>query len=617
MFLTSRLLRFSVLLLPVVMVVSLMSIAHDSFADSQAIVSIAADQLSDEAARAQTLALESRQLRRVSMSERSEVFHVLTLSRFRPNQRELCADVACYQVDIYDYTNRSTTTLIVDTTNERVLDSWQVANSHPVYSNAAGERAKELLLTSDKLAAALGRSVHRNEIALMQGEHANVDACDGLDMCLTAVFVVDSGMVWATVNMQRDEVAAIWWTERPLDGADAAKRAWEDAPQVAPTVDCGDTFSHSESGWEVNYEVTNSDGLYAYDIRFNDEVVVESVKLVEWHVDYTVQNNNASPSGFVDFVTCNPFAPSGKILAFEDPYVQPITATDGTTGFEIVQDFRQTFWGFTCRYRYDQRYQFFSDGRFRTVAGGYGRGCGNQQLSEALYRAVMRIDFPAGANGEQFEYWNGDGWTEQTTEAWFGDNKQTPWDGHNADHNGYAFRVHSGSRGYYIEPGVGQFGDGGTGDRAWVYVSKYAASEGAADLGAFGSTFAYCCNDSYEQGPELFLNNETISGEDNVIWYATDQATVTEYGANPPPPEEPRADAPYCWTSRDSSNNPTTEYPCFAGPMFVPIGREPTAVNLLGGNSAELDRSFLFFGTMLVLMIISGWQWLRLQRLAN
>ncbi len=594
-----QIISFVTILMAAVVSLLYLSIAPSSSAQRAVPVSIESALLSAEEQMAQTLALESRSLQRSAMGSHTEVFQVTRLVQFRPKQQELCADAVCYQVDIYDYDAHTTTTLIVELNSNQVLDSWQNANSQPIFNRTVATRAEDLLINNADLTAALGRPAVRNEIALMDGQHGDVAGCADGDLCLTTVFVVDSGMVWATVNMRTNAVADIWWTARSTDGADTGKIA-QQAPQQAANARenyCGNTYFHSEGGWGVNYELSRSDGLHAYSITYNNQPVVDSIRLAEWHVDYTVQDDDPLRQGFIDYNTCGtPLGTGFPIGPFGEPQIVPIVVLSETVGFEIRQDYRQPRWGRTCKYRYEQRYQFFNDGRWRVVGTSLGRGCGDALLKEAIYRPVMRIDLAPSATGEQFAHWDeGNGWVDQPTEAWYGPGQTVTTTEIATNAQGYGFRIINQQRGFYIEPGKGQFDDAGTGDDGWLYVTKYKTSEGAADM----SSLSGCCATTYQQGPHNFVDDEAISGENVVIWYVTDQDTTTSFGASLPDEDRPDhiADAAYCWTDFLLDENddlvtdendfgiPVEEFPCLSGPMFVPI--QPTVVTAITLGSAQ------------------------------
>jgi hypothetical protein len=119
------------------------------------------------------------------------------------------------------------------------------------------------------------------------------------------------------------------------------------------------------------------------------------------------------------------------------------------------------------------------------------------------------------------------------------------------------------NRGYFIEPGRGQFNDGGRGDNAYLYVTKnhLDKNEGETDLVTIGP----CCNTDYKQGPEKFMEpiKENIQNTDLILWYV---------------PQLKNDDTPtskYCWaeTYYENGQYKVKTYPCFAGPMFAPFNK--------------------------------------------
>ena len=283
-----------------------------------------------------------------------------------------------------------------------------------------------------------------------------------------------------------------------------------------------------------------------YNVAYNGVAVATSIKLAEWHADY-------GSSGYVDATGCSP---SGGFPIY--PYGDTVQSTlfddqNNPIGFELIQDFRMNNWGNSCNYRYEQHMQFFADGRFRVVAGAYGKGCG----TNAMYRPIERIDIAVnGDANDNFDYYDGAQWVQVTTETYRVPYTETGHGPHFTDANGYAWKIYDADgSGYYLEMDTGQFG--GRGDNPFIYITQHHPSQGDSDMGAIGT----CCNDNHQQGPHNFLNDESVANQNLVIWYvpqALTDATAPDY---------------YCWTLQGEPN-PVT-YPCFMGPMFHPIQNTP------------------------------------------
>jgi hypothetical protein len=273
--------------------------------------------------------------------------------------------------------------------------------------------------------------------------------------------------------------------------------------------------------------------------------VADSLKLVDWHISYSRQEG----FGYSDAIGCPGFS-AAAVPATAGPRIEDIRREDGTTGFAIVQDFRNDLWPQPCNYRYEQRYEFYSDGSWRTVAGNLGRGCGD----DGIYRPILRVALAGDEN--TFASWSGSEWTAWDEEAWvFEPNTE-------ATDEGFAFRVTDPSgAGTYVEPGRGQFGDGGRGDNAFVYVSRGGddRDEGESDLVTLGS----CCNTDHRQGAETFIEPpESIDGAPLVLWYVPQMQNDDDPGRE------------YCWAQSDLEAGVYVQrvWPCYAGPMFVPVG---------------------------------------------
>lgn len=138
---------------------------------------------------------------------------------------------------------------------------------------------------------------------------------------------------------------------------------------------------------------------------------------------------------------------------------------------------------------------------------------------------------------------------------------QGPATGYTAE--GYQYKIIRPDGGYYLEPGNGQFKDGGRGDYSYVYVSRFDNNrdEGESDLVTIGP----CCNTDYHQGPEKFIEPiaESIQDASLVIWYVAQLRNDDKAGSE------------YCWAENKLENGVwnTKVYPCFAGPMFIPVSK--------------------------------------------
>lgn len=298
----------------------------------------------------------------------------------------------------------------------------------------------------------------------------------------------------------------------------------------------------------MKYMLTSSDGLRINDVQFNNQPVLSSAKLVDWHVSYS----GTDGFGYSDAVGC-PYFSQAAVIAWQPPEVATLKDDNGNEiGFVLEQTFRSEGWPTPCNYNYRQRYEFYNDGKFRVTCASLGRGCGNN----GTYRPVFRIAFAGDQNN--FYQWSNKGWNEWQKEKW---NEQNSLSEYTPE--GYLYKIESKTNSYYMEPAKGQFGDGGKGDFSYVYVTKNipGKEEGENDLPTIGP----CCNTDYHQGPEKFIEPaaDDIVNSPLVVWYVAQLKNNDAKGSE------------YCWANNELENgNWTTKvYPCFAGPLFVPANK--------------------------------------------
>lgn len=502
-------------------------------------------------------------------AQNAEIFQTVTLHRFHVDGVNVCAEGGCEQVYIYDFAHDATVVALL--ADGRLIDARRIENATPAFNQQILRMAQTLIAESEMVQEAVGGMRNSAEIVIMQMQHP---ACPSDHLCVATTLPTDGGSVWVLVDVTREEIVDLWWTDVIVDSQQGAMHSEE-----RDTFDC-DPHTMTRDGWSLEYRITPSDGFAVADVYFEGKQVLHDVRLIQWEANYVNDGNY----GYIDYTGCGA---DGEGHGFP---INPVGATEINTiegGFELRQNFEMVQWGAYCNYRYEQSYAFYADGRWRVIGRPYGRGCGDSRYKEATYRPVFRIDFALdGVGDDYFQAWNGSQWQSYNHEAYF-----SPTTPSNAD--GRAFRIFgSNGVGYEMEMATGQFGDGGQGDNGYTYVTRSQIEEGEFDLPTIGE----CCHQDHQKPPLKFVDGETIAGVHLTMWYVPEALTQTKFAF-----EQGHAAAPSCWTE-----SATEFYPCPMGPMFHPI-ENPLAVGLI---SAETHQSAPLFITITVVFIILTCLWL-------
>ena len=495
---------------------------------------------------AQNLALKDERFVRETRDKQSnepllnEIFGVYPLreSDFMP-QTASCKLSQCFRVEMYNFALNLTTNAVVDTNAQKVLVVTRVPQSQPDIPPALTELAEHIATNSNEVKTALGGSAEK---PLMTNTKTSLNRtkCErSQHLCVAPTFVTGEKALWAIVDLTDLNLVGTRWTQVGETGRAVTQKSLQDA--VLTKKYCEQNTALDKNGWKLNYMLTNSDGLKVADVSFNGKAVLTSAKLVDWHVSYS----KSEGFGYSDAVGCPYFSQAAVVAAIE-PNVSDITG-----GFSLTQKYYSTGYPTPCNYAYEQRFDFYNDGRFRIVAASLGRGCGD----DGTYRPVTRLAF-ADANNN-FAEWTGSDWKNWDAEAWNAQKSETAYTKEN-----YQYRIaNSNNQGFYVEANRGQFGDGGRGDNAFLYVTRNAPErdEGESDL----VTIASCCNTDYRQGPEKFIEPqpEPIENAPLVVWYVPQLKNDGTKGKE------------YCWAESVIENGvyKVKEYPCYSGAMFVPI----------------------------------------------
>jgi hypothetical protein len=464
-----------------------------------------------------------------------------------------CKDITCYRVEMYSFFYNNSTTAFVDVDAKKVIGISRHGNAQPDLSPHLVELAKKIANTSPEVIKTLEEAGVKAKLpdpvmAPIKTALNNTRCERSHHLCVAPTYLLEDKALWAIVDLTDGRLVGTRWTELGSSGPPiiVSERSLEN--EYVFNNYCKNDNHLQRDAWSMDYVITGSDGLQITDVRYNGKQVIKNAKLLDWHVNYSTREN----FGYSDAIGCPMFS-SAVVIAYNAPQVEPIKDGDKEIGFALIQDFRQPPWPTPCNYRYVQRYEFYHDGRFRVAAADYGRGCG----TDGTYRPVIRIDVNADGENqvETLAEWKSGKWDTIKTEQW------RLQDEVEFSPEGYQYRIQSeqGS-GFYIEPGKGQFGDGGRGDHAYTYVTAYHADKDEGEQGMV--TLGSCCNTDYRQGPEEFMNPpEPLDDKNLVFWYVPQLKNDGEAGKE------------YCWAdTRVEKGVPVVKvWPCYAGPMFIPL----------------------------------------------
>lgn len=517
---------------------------------------LCADSLGQAQKQAQTIAIQDTLFTKntrepkTNLPYRNEIFGVFPARESDLQNSKGIVNIAdCYRVEMYNYPLNLTTIAIINNKTQKAISVFTQEQAQPEIPLYLKNLAIKIAINSPEVGQAYGFKPSEKEVLMASTKTSlNRTRCERRrHLCVAPTFVKDGKALWAIVDLTDYKLVGVRWTNVGESGPKntITERRLQDDKITA--CFCEKETTLDKDGWKMNYMLTASDGLRIAQVNFNNKPILQSAKLVDWHVSYS----GTDGFGYSDAVGC-PYFSQAAVIAFEPPKILQINDDAGNSiGFALEQVFKSEQWPNPCNYNYRQRYEFYKDGRFRVAAASIGRGCGN----DGTYRPVFRIAFAAEQNN--FAEWNGSDWTNWKAEKWQLQSSTTQF-----TKEDYQYKLTDNyGKGFFMQPGNGKFNDGGRGDNAYTYITrnKIAVDEGEIDLVTIGP----CCNTDYHQGPEKFIepNPDDIQNQKLVLWYVAQIKNDNTKGRE------------YCWSESVLENGiyVTKAWPCFAGPMFIPI----------------------------------------------
>ncbi len=484
-----------------------------------------------------------------SSSQKKMLNEIFSISKARPsdlpNGSAIMNMENLYRVEMYNYAMNASIIGFVDLAHRQVINIIFYKETQPDIPPHLVELAMEMAINDTAVINEYGE--HKlDQKPIMAGTKTalNRTKCQrSKHLCVAPTFVKGDKALWAIVDLTDLNIAGVKWTQVGETGMAVTQRTMQNDKIMSCYCDKNNVIEKND--WTFSYSMSRSDGLVLTNVQYKKKELFRNVKLVDWHVSYS----KIDGFGYSDAVGCPEFS-TAAVLAVEPPYFEAIVESGDTTGFLLGQRYYSEGWPTPCNYNYHQYFEFYNDGRFRPVVGSIGRGCGNN----GMYRPVTRIALSGEKNN--FYEWNKNTWKQWKKEQWTLQTGKTLYQG---DHQWLKIE-NDNKQGLVILANTGQMRDGGRGDNAYVYVTKWDShrDEGETDLPTIGP----CCNKDYQQGPEKFIepDPEIIETSSIVLWYVA-QMTNDDTKGNE-----------YCWAESVLKNGVYVPviYPCYSGPMFKP-----------------------------------------------
>ncbi|MBC7797253.1 MAG: hypothetical protein H7Z37_10310 [Pyrinomonadaceae bacterium] len=459
----------------------------------------------------------------------------------------ICKQTKCFRVEMYNFALNLMTTAVIDSNRKQVLQVARIPNTQPDIPDHLTKLALYISTNAKEVIEGFGAKPTESQSVMANTKTSlNQTKCErSQHLCVAPTFVKDDKALWAIVDLTDLTLVGTRWTQVGTNTQAVTEKGLQN--DVLIKKYCETSNKYERGDWKFDYILTSSDGLRISNVRFKDKLIIRDAKLVDWHVNYSKSDN----FGYSDAVGCPVFS-QAAVVAVKAPRddVQLKDKDGKQIGFVFEQEFWSEGYPTPCNYYYEQHFEFYDDGRFRPAVASVGRGCGN----DGTYRPVTRIAL--ADDNLSIAEWKGSDWQTWQNERWLQQNDAA------VTKENYLFKVSDASnKGFYIEPGRGQFPDGGRGDNAFIYATRYKpdVDEGESDLATIGP----CCNTDYHQGPEKYIEPqpENIENSSLVLWYVAQLKNDDTKGKE------------YCWAESylDNGVYKVKMYPCFSGPMFHPI----------------------------------------------
>ncbi|MBZ0302123.1 MAG: hypothetical protein K8J31_20400, partial [Anaerolineae bacterium] len=216
---------------------------------------------------------------------RSEIFGVYPLRDSDITEwTDACQQHGCYRVEMYNFALNLYLAAIVDLDTQTVIDRIGVENAQPDIPSHLTQIAIEIATHAPEVLSALGDTPETTD-ALMANTKTSLNnsRCErSQHLCVAPTFVVGISALWAIVDLTDETLVGVRWTTVGSTGEVVTEKKLQN--ESIMRLYCQHTTALERDGWRMDYMLTGSDGLRISDVQFQDQPILTSAKLVDWHV---------------------------------------------------------------------------------------------------------------------------------------------------------------------------------------------------------------------------------------------------------------------------------------------------------------------------------------------
>ena len=217
-----------------------------------------------------------------------------------------------------------------------VLAVTRIADSQPDIPPSLTKLATDIAVNSPEVERALGYKPDPATVVMPNGKTSlSQSRCErSRHLCVAPTFIKGETALWAIVDLTDGNLVGVRWTDLGRVGKPGVVTQKGLQNDFVTSQYCRKTNALEREGWKMDYILTSSDGLRISGVSYKGTPILDSAKLVDWHVSYSRQDG----FGYSDAVGCPVFS-QAAVVAFGGPAIEEIKTGWGNSRLQPAPGF--------------------------------------------------------------------------------------------------------------------------------------------------------------------------------------------------------------------------------------------------------------------------------------